>query len=120
MALGALGFLFGLDLRPQAFDLLRCQVTRVAKDMRMAPDQFLVDRLDDVAEIERALLLRHARVEDDLEQEIAELFAQVIEVAARDRVSDLVGFLDGVRRDGSEILLEVPRAAGLGRPQALP
>ena len=51
------------------------------------------------AKRERALLLRHAGVEDHLEQEVAEFVSQVVEVAAADRVRDLVGFLDRVGRD---------------------
>ena len=66
---------------------------------------------------ERALLLGHAGVEHDLQQQVAELVLQVIEIAAADRVGDLVGFLDGVGRDGREILLQVPRTAGAGRAQ---
>ena len=82
----------------------------------MAAQELFRDRLDDAAEIERALLLGHAGVERDLQQEVAELFAQVVEIAARNRVGDLVGFFERVGRD-SEILLEVPRAAGAGRAQ---
>ena len=70
---------------------------------------------DDVGEGERAALLGHARVIDDLQQQIAELVLQVGEVAARDRVGDLVGLLDGVGRDRREGLLEVPGAAAAGR-----
>ena len=77
----------------------------------------LGDRLDHVAEIERALLLRHAGVEHDLEQEVAQFVAQVGEVAAGDGVGHLVGFFERVGRDGREILLQVPRAAGAGRAQ---
>ena len=66
---------------------------------------------------ERALLLGHAGVEHDLQQQVAEFVPQVVEIAALDRVGDLVGFLDGVGRDGREVLLEVPRAAGLRRAQ---
>ena len=80
--------------------------------MRMPPDELFGDRLDHVAEIERALLLGHAGVEHDLQEQVAEFVAQIVEIAARDRVGDLVGFLDGVRRDRREILLQVPRAAG--------
>ena len=83
----------------------------------MAAQELLGDRLDHVAEIERALLLRHAGMEHDLEQEVAEFFAQIVEVAARDGVGDLVGFFERVGRDGREILLQVPRAAGAGRAQ---
>ena len=85
--------------------------------MRMAAQQLLGDRLDHAAEIERALLLGHAGVERDLEQQVAELLAQIVEIAARDRVGDLIGFFERVGRDGREILLEVPRAAGAGRAQ---
>ena len=60
---------------------------------------------------ERALLLGHAGVEHDLQQQVAQLVPQVVEIAARDRVGDLVGFLDRVGRDGREVLLQVPRAA---------
>ena len=45
---------------------------------------------------------RHARVIDDLQQEIAELVLEVGEIAALDGVGDLVGFLDRVGRDGLE------------------
>ena len=60
------------------------------------------------------MLLRHAGMEDDLQQEVAQFVAQVIEVAARDGVGDLVGLLDGVGRDGRKILLEIPRTAASG------
>ena len=83
----------------------------------MAAQQLLGDRLDHAAEIERALLLGHAGVERDLEQQIAELLAQIVEIAARDRVGDLIGLFERVGRDGREILLEVPRTAGAGRAQ---
>ncbi len=53
-----------------------------------------------------------------LEQEIAELVLQRVEIVARDRVGDLVGFLDGVGRDGREALLDVPRTAGVLVAQA--
>ena len=37
-----------------------------------------------------------------------------IHVVLFDGVGDLVGFLDGVRGDGSEILLNIPRATAVG------
>ncbi len=52
-------------------------------------------------------------MEHHLQQQVAEFVAQVVEVAAVDRVGDFVGFLDGVRRDGGEALLQVPGAAAL-------
>ena len=39
------------------------------------------------------------------------------EIAARDRVGHLVGLFERVGRDGREVLLEIPRAAGAGRAQ---
>ena len=83
----------------------------------MAADELFGDGLDHAAEIEGALLLRHAGVEHDLEQEVAQLVAEIGEVAAGDRVGHLVGFFERVGRDGREILLQVPGAAGAGRAQ---
>ena len=48
------------------------------------------------------------RVIDDLQQEIAELVLERVEIAPRDRVGDLVGLLDRVGRDGREVLLRDP------------
>ena len=84
----------------------------VGEHMRMPADHFARDGLDHVAERERVLLLRHARVIDDLQQEIAEFVAEIVEIAARDGIGDLIGFLDGVGRDRRKILFEVPGAAG--------
>ena len=75
---------------------------------------------DDIAEGEFAGFLGHVRVVDDLQQQVAELVAQIVQVAARDGVGDLVGFLDRVGRDGRKILLDVPGAAGLRRRAARP
>ena len=60
---------------------------------------------------------RHAGVEHDLEQQVAQLVAQVGEIAAGDGVGDLVGLFERVGRDGRKVLLQVPGAAGAGRPQ---
>jgi len=57
------------------------------------------------------LLFGHAGVKNNLQQEIAELIAQIVEIAARDRISDFVGFLDRIRRNRREILFEIPWAA---------
>src|SRR5690606_41251518 len=64
----------------------------------------------DIAEAEMPALFGHARVEHDLEQQIAELVTQVGEVTALDGVGDFVGLFDGVRRDAVEILRDVPRS----------
>ena len=56
-------------------------------------------------------------MEHDLQQEVAELVAQIVEVAALDGVGHLIGLFDRIGRDGRKILLQVPRAAGAGRAQ---
>ena len=85
--------------------------------MRMAADQLAGDGLDDAAEVERALLLRHAGMEHHLQQQVAEFVAKVIEVAPRDGICDLIGLLDRIGCDGGEILLQIPRAAAARRAQ---
>ncbi len=54
---------------------------------------------------------------DDLQQQVAELFLERRHVVALDGVGDLVGFLDRVRRDGPEGLVDVPGAAVLAVAQ---
>ncbi len=63
------------------------------------------------------MLLRHARVIDDLQQQVAQLVLEAGEVAARDGVGHLVGFLQRIGRDGAEGLFEVPGTAAAGRAQ---
>ena len=55
---------------------------------------------------------------DDLEEQVAELILEPVEILARDRIGDFVGFLDRVRRDGREALLHVPRTAAFWVAQA--
>jgi hypothetical protein len=91
----------------------------VAEHMRMPADHLACHSLDDVAESECILLLRHAGVIDHLQQEIAEFILEVIKIAVGDGLGHLIGFLDGVGGDGRKVLLEVPGAAGHGRTQRL-
>ena len=81
--------------------------------MRVARLHLVADRPRDVVEREMAGFLRHARVEYDLEQQIAELAVQLVHVSARDSVGDLVRFLDRVRCDRFERLRDIPVAAAL-------
>jgi hypothetical protein len=115
---GALGLVLGLDAVPRFGDMAGCQPTvLVGEDMRMPPDHLARDRLDDVAECECISLLGHPGVKHHLKQEIAELLPEIVEIAARDGIGDLVGFLDGVGSDARKILFEVPGATAAGRPQ---
>src|ERR1700674_4209929 len=85
--------------------------------MRMAPHQLFSDRLNHVTEIETAGFLGHSGAKYDLKQKVAQLVAQVVETAARNRGSCLIGRLDRIGRNGREILLQVPGAPGPGRAQ---
>lgn len=87
--------------------------------MRVAADHLSRHRLDDVAEIEVAALLSHAGMEHDLQEQVAELLAEIVHVVALDRVGDLVGFLDRVGLDRLEGLDHVPGAAGFRLAQGL-
>ena len=111
-ALPAFVFLPGDGLRGRVLD------HRLTENMRVAGDHLGGDCGDNIVEIEELALLRDARVIDDLEQEIAELFLQPGPVLVLDRAGDLVGFLDRVGRDGLESLLDVPRAAAIRVAQA--
>src|SRR5262249_54948758 len=79
-----------------------------------AADHLLGQRCRDLVEVEGTLLLGHAGMEHDLEEQVAELLLERRHVLALDRVGDLVGLLDGVGGDGLEILLDVPGTAVLG------
>ena len=71
----------------------------------------------DVVDREVSGFLSHAGVEDRLEQQVAQLALQLPHVLPLDCVGDLVGFLDRVRRDRLEGLLDIPWAARPWRPQ---
>ncbi|MGY4437162.1 hypothetical protein ACVWWO_009639 [Bradyrhizobium sp. F1.13.1] len=117
-ARGALGFLLGLDAIPDFLDVGGGEVAvLVGENVRMAPDHFSRDGLDDIAKSKGVLLRRHLGVEDDLEQQVAELLAEIVEIAAADGLDYLIGFLNRIGRDGRKILLEVPGAAGHRRAQ---
>jgi len=69
----------------------------------------------DVVEVALPLLLEEEREKEDLEEQVAELVAELDRVVGEGCVGDLVGLLDGVRDDRARGLLAVP---GAFRPQA--
>ena len=58
-------------------------------------------------------LARDLRVEDDLEEEVAELFPDAPGVAGVEGVEDLVGLLDEERAEGLAGLLSIPGTPAL-------
>ena len=77
--------------------------------MRMAADEFGGNGLDHAPEVEQSRFLRHSRMEDDLQQQVAQLVAQVVRFAALDRIRDLVGFLDRERERSTRTSVPGPK-----------
>jgi hypothetical protein len=63
----------------------------------MAADQLAGDAVDHAGELETPFFPGQLAVIDHLEQQVAQLTLQVIEVTALDGVGDFVGFFEGVR-----------------------
>ena len=85
----------------------------VGEDVGVAAHQLVDEQPGDGVDVEGlgAGLLGHPRVEDDLQQHVAELLGEVGPVAALDGVQRLVGLLDEVGRQALVGLLGVPGAA---------
>ena len=86
--------------------------------MRVAAEHLLADGGDNIGEIEELFLLRHARVEHDLEEQVAQLVLQLRPVPIFDCAGDFVSLFNGVGRDARKILLAVPRTTILRVAQA--
>src|SRR3546814_4879254 len=78
----------------------------IAEHVRMAAHQLVGDRRRHLGEGEVAGLLGHAGVEHHLQQQVAQLVPQRRHVVLLDGVGNLVGLLDGVGRDGREVLFQ--------------
>ena len=57
-------------------------------------------------------------MENHLQQQVAQLVAQIVPVSAINRIDDFVGFFQRIRRDGGEVLFYIPRAAAVGIAQS--
>ena len=79
----------------------------------MAAGHLVGEAIEDVGHRELSGLAGDLAVEHDLEQQVAELLDEVVDVVLVDGVQHLVGFLDQVRFEGGAGLLAVPRAATL-------
>ncbi len=96
---------------------MRCVGLDGAEHVGMAAHELFVDRPEDVADLEERRLFGHARVEDDLEHDVAKFLAELARVILVDRFQDLVRLLDEVGLDALMRLLPIPRAAVLA-PEA--
>ena len=86
--------------------------------MRVTADELLVELGGDVVHGERALVRADLGVEDDVEEEIAELLDERGALAGGHGVEGLVGLLQQRAPERVVGLLEVPRTAGDGVAQA--
>ena len=69
------------------------------EDMRMASLQLVADGGHHITEVEPSLLLCDTAQEHHLQQQVAQLVAQLLRFAAGHRIRHLVGLLEGVRND---------------------
>ena len=105
-----LRFFFQFDVLPVLFYLFGIVGLRVAEHVRMPEYQLVANAVRHVAQVERLLLGAHLRVEYHVQQQIAQLFADFVQVVVEDRVSQFVGLFDRVHPQRIERLLPVPRA----------
>ena len=77
----------------------------------MAANQLAVQMIEHIGDGEVAFVGRHLRIEQHLQQQVAEFFGKMRKVAALDGVEDFVGLFQRVFANGVEGLLAVPRAA---------
>ena len=85
--------------------------------MGVAEDQLFADAVGHVVQVEPAGVLLNGGVEEDLEQDVAQLLLQVVGIALVDGLGHLVGLLDEVAPDALVGLFPVPGAApGMAQP----
>src|SRR3569623_310619 len=120
VATGAVPVFLGLGALPQRLHIGETGVRRRAPFRR----QPLFDAAETPFETIVGFAQRGFRIDLGIacdvaahQQEIAQLVAQLLQVAAFVRLRLFVGFLDSVRHDGGEGLLPVPRTAALGIAQ---
>ena len=112
-ALAGVGLLLRLDLLPLLEHLAR-RVERPAggiEDVRVAADQLGGDRRSESVTVKCPSSARDLREEHAFEDQVADLAAQRVGVAAVDRVEHLVRLLEHEAAQRLERLLAIPRAA---------
>ena len=108
---GAVGLFLALDLLPLAEDGLGVVRVGFAEDVGVAADEFFAGFAGGILEGEGAAFGGEVGVENDLEQEVAEFFAEVGIVGLGDGVDRFAGFLEKSGTEGFVGLLAVPRTA---------
>ena len=96
---------------PVAEDLGGVFGALLAEDVGVAANHFLVNFVDDVGDGEAAFFLCDLGVEENLEKQVAEFFAELGVVGGFEGVKDFVGFFNKIRAKSGVSLFAVPRAA---------
>jgi hypothetical protein len=81
----------------------------IAEDMGMSPNELFAGMARGVLEGEGAAIGGEVGVKDDLEQEVAEFFAEVGVIGIADGVNRFAGFLEESGAEGFVGLFAVPR-----------
>ena len=101
-----------LDLFPLLHDRLGvAELGAGAEDVGMPPHHLLVHLAGDRVEIEMTGFGGHLRMEDDVEQEVAQLLAEIGEVVAIDGLEEFAHLLDETVAEAAMGLDPVPRTA---------
>ena len=103
-----------LDLFPIRPDFVNIFDLCFSEDVRMAANEFFDKHPANTVKIERLSFARQLTVENDLQQQIAELLGHFVVVTCLDGVNQFINFLNGVAAQGHVRLLTVPWATGRG------
>ena len=102
-----------LDPLPLAQRLTGIGHLGVREDMRVPAGHLLENPLQDRCHGELTLLLSYLAVEDHLEEDVSQLFDDVVGLALVQGFDRFVGLFDQVRLEGGGRLLAIPRATPL-------
>ena len=103
-------FLLQFYLLPVDFNLVRIVGFYRAEHMGMAENQFGIERIGHIADIESTLLARNLGIEYDVEQDIAQLFFDVGHIFGKNSIAQFVHLLDGIGAKTLKGLLAIPWA----------
>jgi hypothetical protein len=80
--------------------------------MRMPGNHFPSQGIADICHVKLLLLLCYLGIETDVQQHIAQLLADVVDIVLDQGIAELIGLLDGIRPEALVGLLLVPRTIG--------
>lgn len=87
----------------------------VPEHVGVAVNELCADVVGHAADVESARLILQLRVENDLQEHVAEFLSEQFRVLGINRFDDFVGFLDKIVSDTLVGLFDVPRATAGAR-----